>query len=253
MKIRDFATVDVVIWLPLVTFYTVGLVGVFTPSLETQAMAFINSGQYWTVSESEELGIERLEAFLWLVGCSSFACGAYRAKKLGPRLWLVGFGLMCFVALGEETSWGQHYLGYETPEAIASMNVQNELNVHNTDLAAFFEVSPESQFYPFLGNLTHYLNPLFSLFCLCAWGLVPALIRAQRLRCGAGGSYPLFNLGFYITFLGFAAGYLVIDKMLFDAGELLELTLATAGGCFGLLSAREQYVTQGSIGNHSQF
>ena len=84
-------------------------------------------------------------------------------------------------------------------------------------------------------------------------GISASADQGSTFKVWSGGTYPLFNLGFYIAFLGFAAGYLVIDQMLFDAGELLELTLATAGGCFGLLSAREQYVTQGSIGNHPQF
>ncbi len=33
---------------------------------------------------------------------------------------------------GEEVSWGQHWLGWETPPAIAAVNDQQETNLHNT-------------------------------------------------------------------------------------------------------------------------
>lgn len=243
MKLNDLADIGFLTWLPLVFFYIVGFVGAFTPSLETEAMAFINSEQYWNVSESEQLLIERLEALLWLIGFFAFIFGGYRAKNVGPRVWLAGFSLMCFLALGEEASWGQHYLGYETPDALAAVNVQNEMNLHNTDLAVVLDVSTDSQLYPYLGNLTHYLNPLFFAFCLCVWGLAPALIRAKWLMGRAALTYPVFETRFYVTLCGFSALYLITDQIFFDAGELLELTLATAGCCFGLLSVSGRYGT----------
>lgn len=43
----------------------------------------------------------------------------------------LGLGLFFFVAFGEELSWGQHYLGFETPALIESVNEQKELNLHN--------------------------------------------------------------------------------------------------------------------------
>ncbi len=36
---------------------------------------------------------------------------------------------MCF---GEEISWGQRILEFDTPEALQSVNVQNEVNLHNS-------------------------------------------------------------------------------------------------------------------------
>lgn len=38
---------------------------------------------------------------------------------------------MAVVAAGEEVSWGQTYFRWRTPEAWATVNVQNETNVHN--------------------------------------------------------------------------------------------------------------------------
>ncbi len=35
------------------------------------------------------------------------------------------------VFLGEEISWGQHFFHFSTPETLASINVQREMNLHN--------------------------------------------------------------------------------------------------------------------------
>ena len=230
-----------VFWLPLVVFYTVGFVGAFTPSFEETAMALINSEHYWSAYESELLLIERLEALFWLIGCVGFCLGTLRQRLVGPRLWLAFFFLICFAALGEETSWGQHYLGYQPPSFIAEMNAQNELNLHNTDLAAIFDVSPEDPLFPYFGNLTHYLNPLFYIFCLCVWGVMPILTRTRWRKVSAVMTYPLYGRSFYTALWGFSGLFLVADRLFFDAGELLELTLATVGGYLGLLTALERY------------
>lgn len=41
-------------------------------------------------------------------------------------------GIMSFIVMiGEEISWGQHWLGFATPEGLAEVNLQHESNVHN--------------------------------------------------------------------------------------------------------------------------
>ena len=47
------------------------------------------------------------------------------------KVMLVIFALGCFVLAGEELSWGQHFFGWETPEALAKINKQQETNLHN--------------------------------------------------------------------------------------------------------------------------
>jgi hypothetical protein len=56
----------------------------------------------------------------------------------------------------EEISWGQRILGIETPESIAKINHQSELNFHNI-LNPFYHV-----LYPVSGVA-------FFLFCLILW------------------------------------------------------------------------------------
>jgi len=227
------------VWIPLTVFYTVGFTGLLDPSFEKTAMALINSGNHWTPQESESLLIERLEALLWLTGFIGFLIGRYRETNRFRGRWLIGFCLLCFLALGEETSWGQHYLHYVAPEAVKGVNVQNEFNVHNTNLSALLGVPSNHFLYPSLENLTHYLNPAFYIFCMFLWGGLPlfspfALQESRILR-----AYPRYHGGCYLLLWLFFSLYLITDNRFFDAGELLELTFAAAGSCLGIYSAQQ--------------
>ncbi|MEY3234183.1 MAG: hypothetical protein RL230_1454 [Pseudomonadota bacterium] len=45
---------------------------------------------------------------------------------------LLMLGILGFIGMiGEEISWGQHWLGFATPEGLAEINLQHESNVHN--------------------------------------------------------------------------------------------------------------------------
>ena len=44
---------------------------------------------------------------------------------------IVGLSLMCFAIAGEEASWGQHLVGWSTPEGWSAVNDQQETNLHN--------------------------------------------------------------------------------------------------------------------------
>ena len=45
--------------------------------------------------------------------------------------WWLALAVIFFVFAGEESSWLQHYIGYDTPEALRDVNWQGELNLHN--------------------------------------------------------------------------------------------------------------------------
>jgi hypothetical protein len=224
-------------WAPLAVFYIVGFAGFLDPSFEITAMALINSGEHWSPKESEAIFIERLEAILWLIGFLAFLIGRSREPDKSRRKWLLSFCLLCFLAFGEETSWGQHYFSYATPESIGRLNIQNEFNVHNTDLSALLGVSPEHYLYPYLGNLTHYLNPIFYILCMFIWGVLPLLTHFVPTKMGFVAAYPRYYGGCYLLLWSFAALYLITDNLFFDAGELAELTFASAGCCLGIYSA----------------
>jgi hypothetical protein len=53
-----------------------------------------------------------------------------------PLMWTVALiaALSCIYIAGEETSWGQHFFHWSTPEYWAAINRQDETNLHNAYL-----------------------------------------------------------------------------------------------------------------------
>ena len=56
------------------------------------------------------------------------------------KMWMLLVTLSCVYFAGEELSWGQHLLGWETPEEIKNINDQDETNVHN--MSSWFDQKP---------------------------------------------------------------------------------------------------------------
>jgi hypothetical protein len=84
----------------------------------------------------EELGIiENLTVIFLLMAVGFLVFGVRNFKSRGlldQILWvMLVVGSVYFA--GEEISWGQHFLGFETPESYKATNYQNELNLHNTE------------------------------------------------------------------------------------------------------------------------
>ena len=56
--------------------------------------------------------------------------GHWRQRDIGAALVVGGLALISVLAIGEELSWGQRIVGFETPD-IAASNRQGELTLHN--------------------------------------------------------------------------------------------------------------------------
>jgi hypothetical protein len=84
--------------------------------------------------------------FFELIGASSllitsllFLYGFRVARKSLEKTWIslvkqlvyLGLALLFFFGAGEEISWGQRIFGLKTPEPLAQVNKQDELNLHN--------------------------------------------------------------------------------------------------------------------------
>ena len=95
-------------------------------------------GEHWDQWFAGELGFVELATVALLLPSLTLAIRAcWMAKRWPPRVarplrafWLV-FALGCLFFAGEEASWGQHWFGWATPEAIAAWNDQGETNLHN--------------------------------------------------------------------------------------------------------------------------
>lgn len=77
-----------------------------------------------------------------------------RALTIWFALWLLG----TFYFLGEEVSWGQWWFGWDTPEAWAEYNRQDETNLHN--VSSWFSEKPRLMLELFVFSLG-FTVPLF--------------------------------------------------------------------------------------------
>ena len=82
-----------------------------------------------------ELGIvELMTPAVLVIGIAFGLATLTRIKRVAvprARLWVLLVTLGCIYFAGEEVSWGQHFFGWETPEALGALNNQNETNLHN--------------------------------------------------------------------------------------------------------------------------
>ncbi len=77
--------------------------------------------------------IETVQALLILLAAILSATIAWRLPGRGPMVFMHAFlALLFFLMFGEEISWGQRIFGIETPEGMSAINVQNEINIHNS-------------------------------------------------------------------------------------------------------------------------
>ena len=87
---------------------------------------------------SDEDGLaENLQVVFLLVASAGGAAIGRVHWQRGERalaLCYAGLAAACFFVAGEEISWGQRLLGIETPTAVAALNVQQEITLHNTFL-----------------------------------------------------------------------------------------------------------------------
>jgi len=59
-------------------------------------------------------------------------------KSLRP--WLIAYTFSVFYFLGEDQNWGQHYIGWASPEFFLEHNKEKETNLHN--MSSWFNQKP---------------------------------------------------------------------------------------------------------------
>jgi hypothetical protein len=137
-----------------------------------------------------ELGLVENLTVVFLLGALACAvlCHRRRARVrwrfFGAATLVVAAGLFFFA--GEEASWGQHWLGFAPPEAIAARNDQGEFNLHND---------------PFFEKLLDQLPRLVLTLAALAGGLIAPLVRRSRGLAGRdfastnpwGWAWPTFE------------------------------------------------------------
>ncbi len=93
------------------------------------------------------------------------------------NVFLLLLGLLFLFGCGEEISWGQRLLGFDTPDSIARVNLQRETNIHNLTIFHRRDAWGEEK-----SGLTLWLSVerMFSLFWLTYCFVIPLLVGAIR-------------------------------------------------------------------------
>lgn len=89
---------------------------------------------YLTIVYLEDGFVEWLSFFAWFGAGIIFLLlfiKCLRSCDYLKAFWILVLTAVTLIAAGEEISWGQRILGYETPAAVESVNLQQEMNLHN--------------------------------------------------------------------------------------------------------------------------
>ena len=136
--------------------------------------------------------IEMLGAVFLLLGAVFAFMALLRLRKTGDAGRLkqaayLGLALFLLLAAGEELSWGQRLLGFETPAPLAEVNAQEETNLHN--------LAGDANGQNFSANVYK--------ACWVAVGiLVPLLALLPRVGRAVRRHLPVFPLWLAILFVG---------------------------------------------------
>lgn len=118
--------------------------GVFNPSLLILGSAilltllytvfgkqvFSDSLNQWITKEDGLM--EWGSALMFLLASLFAAMAAYHSPKTSYRITLSIFAFLFFACFGEEISWGQRIFDLKTPESLEKVNIQGEINIHNS-------------------------------------------------------------------------------------------------------------------------
>ncbi len=172
------------------------------PALYVLTVAYIVAGSLTLIVNdswadrlfAEDRYFENMGAFGFFVTSFIFFYGFIKLWKLRStdafgriRLFiLLGLALFFFFGGGEEISWGQRIFNVQTPEALAEINAQEELNVHNINLFEF----------------TIRFETLFDLFWMSLTVALPlAVMYIKPLREFVGRFFSVPRLGIGLLFV----------------------------------------------------
>lgn len=126
----------------------------------------------------EDHFFELIGALSLLITSLLFFYGLRVARKSLDKTWVslikqlvyLGLVLLFFFGAGEEISWGQRIFGFKTPEPLAQVNKQDELNLHNLSIFENSKLFTADRMFDAFWFLFAVLTPAVAL-------LVPAFKR----------------------------------------------------------------------------
>lgn len=106
----------------------------------------VDGNLYWRLVMPEHMqpGLQYLEWVQFLGYSGAGIVAAFTLRRMDhsnaalSRTWIYLFLFGCIFLALEEISYGQRVFNFTVPEAISRLNVQHEMNIHNTKLAQRF-------------------------------------------------------------------------------------------------------------------
>lgn len=176
--------------------------------LASYASFFFINDNYLKHLTVEDGFFETVTAFSFLLASIFFTLVYFKHKKGNKffsfktkrNIFFLFLAIIFFVGFGEEISWGQRYLGLETPEPIAEINMQHELNLHN--LKMFHALDESGHRKSFLELFLNF-SRIFALFWLSFCVIIPLSLKySNKLRkLNKRINFPVVPINIGIFFL----------------------------------------------------
>ena len=132
-------------------------------------------GQFFARWIESESGIVENATALVLIPATVLALAAaktaYRRFGAAACIWFAAVAFVCIGFAGEEVSWGQHWVGWSSPEYFAEHNRQGETNVHNLNI-----------------HLGRVVKSVLTLAIIVGGLILPLVWRRRERRLGAAPS-----------------------------------------------------------------
>ena len=125
------------------------------PTVQSENWWVFLTPETWDLSSVREFGLwENVTAVSFFVsGVILVATSVSRPfRASSTSMWVPFlFGVVCLVVTAEEISYGQHFLGFTTPESVRLLNHQEETNIHNLFSNAINYYAVFVVFYGYIG------------------------------------------------------------------------------------------------------
>jgi len=149
------------------------------------SVVFVPDADMYSFLTEEDGLFEYLTALFWLVAAILLLIVFFRDQRGNDFHWLktrkniffILLAVVFFFGAGEEISWGQRIIGWQSPEAFVQTNVQKETNIHN--LSIFNRKDAEGNRKSFWGLFLNF-DRLFTFFSISYCLIIPILDKTLK-------------------------------------------------------------------------